>query len=418
MTLPIVILGAGPAGLAAAEAASADGEAVLLVDDNSAPGGQIWRGGPGYWQDARAQNLWDRIQARPNVRLLCGARMVGHGLPGTLLLDTADGPLALPWERVILCSGARELLLPFPGWTLPGVTGAGGLQALLKGGMALEGKRVVVAGSGPLLLAVADSVIRKGATVAAIVEHRSTRELAGFGAGLLRGQRAKLWQALGLFSRLRGVPYWRGATVTEARGDTRVRSVLVQRAGSVTEIACDYAACGYGLLPALESAALFGCAQAAGAVAVDSAQRTSVAGVWAAGEATGIGGVDKALAEGRVAGLSAAGKGASHGERKAVRVAQSFARLLAASFGPTPALRALCAPATIVCRCEDVRAQALREHDSWRAAKLQTRVGMGPCQGRVCGAACEFLYGWDCAGGRPPVFPVSAATLASVGAGE
>jgi NADPH-dependent 2,4-dienoyl-CoA reductase/sulfur reductase-like enzyme len=414
MIAPIVILGAGPAGLAAAEAASAHGEAVVLVDENSAPGGQIWRGGPGYWQDARAGSLWDSLRERPHVRVLCGARVVAPAGPGMLLLDTGEGPVSLPWQRAILCSGARELLLPFPGWTLPGVTGAGGLQALTKGGMPVAGKRVVVAGSGPLLLAVADSVMRNGGKVVAIVEHRGTRELARFGARLARGQRGKLWQALGLFARLRGVPYWRGATVTQALGESRLRSVIVQRAGVDTELDCDFVACGYGLLPALESAALFGCAVADGVVTVDASQRTSVEGVWAAGESTGIGGVDKALAEGRVAGLAAAGMAAPAAERKAVCAARAFARLLATSFGPTPALRALCAPSTIVCRCEDVRAQALLEHGSWRSAKLQTRVGMGPCQGRVCGAACEFLYGWDAGGSRPPVFPVSAGTLASV----
>ncbi len=414
MTAPILILGAGPAGLAAAEAASAHGEAVLLVDENSAPGGQIWRGGPDAWRDVRARRLWDTLQARPGVRMLFGARVVGRGAAGTLLLDSADGPLTLPWERAILCSGARELLLPFPGWTLPGVTGAGGLQALIKGGMPVAGKRVVVAGSGPLLLAVAAGVLQRGGQLAAIVEHRGTRDLTRFGGQLALHHRGKLWQALALFARLRGVPYLRGATLTEARGDRWLQSVVVQRGGVASEIACDFAACGYGLVPALEGAALFGCATADGKVAVDAAQRTSVERVWAAGESTGIGGVDKALAEGRIAGLAAAGREASRDERAAVRKAQEFARLLAASFAPLPSLRALCTPPTVVCRCEDVRAVELVPYMSWRAAKLQTRVGMGACQGRVCGAACGFLYGWEGAGCRPPVFPVSAATLASV----
>ncbi len=414
MSLPLVILGAGPAGLAAAEAASAHGQAVIVIDENAAPGGQIWRGGAGAWQDARAQRLWAALAARPHVRWLFGTRLVGLGAHGTLLLDSETGAQTLAWQRVIVCSGARELLLPFPGWTLPGVTGAGGLQALVKGGMPVEGRSVVVAGSGPLLLAVAASALHAGASVAAIVEHRSTRELATFSARLALRQRAKLWQAIGLLARLRAVPYWRGALVREARGDTRLRSVVVRRGGVDTHIACDIAACGYGLVPALESAALFGCAVAGGAVTVDSAQRTSVAGVWAAGESTGIGGVDKALAEGRVAGLSVLDRQASSAERRGVRRARAFATLLGESFAPTPALRTLCAPSTMVCRCEDVRAAQLAPHATWRAAKLQTRVGMGACQGRVCGAACSFLYGWEAAGSRPPVFPVCAATLASV----
>jgi NADPH-dependent 2,4-dienoyl-CoA reductase/sulfur reductase-like enzyme len=413
--LPIVILGAGPAGLAAAEAASADGQAVVLVDENPAPGGQIWRGGPPQWRDQRAARLWSALSARPHVKLLPGARVVACAAPGTLLLECDDGPRTLPWQRLVLCSGARELLLPFPGWTLPGVTGAGGLQALIKGGMPVAGKRVLVAGSGPLLLAVAATVLQHGGQVVAIAEHRSGAELARFGTRLALRHQAKLAQALRLFAQLRGVPYLRGATVVAAQGDEQLTSVTLAD-GAVLE--CDFLACGFGLVPTLELAGLFGCAVEQGAVVTDANQQTSVGGVWAAGESTGIGGVDKALAEGRIAGLAARGKPASAGDRARLASARAFARLLAHSFAPPPALRALCAPSTIVCRCEDVRAAQLAPHEGWRAAKLQTRVGMGPCQGRVCGAACAFLYGWDTGGGRPPVFPASVLTLVGKPQGE
>lgn len=413
--LPVVILGAGPAGLAAAEAASADGRDVVLVDENHTPGGQIWRGGAAQWSDPRATRLWDALRLRPQVRVMCGARVVAAAAPGSLLLDTAQGPATLAWRELVICSGARELLLPFPGWTLPGVTGAGGMQALVKGGMPLAGKRVLVAGSGPLLLAVADTVRRSGAQVVAIAEHRTVRELAAFGARLALRHPAKLAQALQLLRALRGVPYLRGACVRAAWGSDRLASVVLEQGGRASALECDFLACGFGLTPTLELAALFGCAVGQGRVIVDAGQRTSVGGVWAAGESTGIGGVDKALAEGRIAGLAAVGVAASKGEIKALARANQFAQLLARSFAPQPQLRAMLTPSTIVCRCEDVRAGELSAHASWRAAKLQTRVGMGPCQGRVCGAACSFLYGWDDAGARPPVFPVSAATLASIG---
>ena len=413
--LPIVILGAGPAGMAAAEAASGGGQAVVLVDENPAPGGQIWRGGSPQWNDARAARLWQALCTRPHVRVLCGARVVAAGAPGELLLETPDGPRTLAWQRLVMCSGARELLLPFPGWTLPGVTGAGGMQALIKGGMPVAGKRVVVAGTGPLLLAAADSVQRNGGQLVAIVEQRSTRELARFGASLALRHRAKLAQALLLFAGLRRVPYLRGALLRAASGEERLQSVVIKHGGRVCEVACDFLACGFGLVPALELAGLFGCALEQGRVSVDAHQRTSIEGVWAAGESTGIGGVDKALAEGRIAGLAAAGRAASEEDRKALALANDFARLLAHSFAPAPLLRTMCTPQTIVCRCEDVRAAELAPHPGWRAAKLQTRAGMGPCQGRVCGTACAFLYGWEAAGARPPVFPASASTLASVG---
>jgi NADPH-dependent 2,4-dienoyl-CoA reductase/sulfur reductase-like enzyme len=188
--------------------------------------------------------------------------------------------------------------------------------------------------------------------------------------------------------------------------------VLIEHGGRQAEIACDFMACGFGLLPALELAGLFGCVLEQGRVRVDAQQQTSVEGVWAAGESTGIGGVDKALAEGRIAGLAAVGRQAPNADLARLASAQAFARLLDKHFSPSPALRALGAPASLVCRCEDVRGRHLAPHAGWRAAKLQTRVGMGPCQGRVCGAACGFLYGWDASGARPPIFPASVATLA------
>lgn len=412
--MPVVILGAGPSGLAAAEAASRDGGKVILIDENHEPGGQIWRGGARLWKDRRALRLWDALRARPHVTLRLGARVVAPAGPNMLLIEQQGIPEVVEWERVIICSGARELLLPFPGWTLPGVTGAGGMQALIKGGMPVEGKRVVVAGTGPLLLAAADTVNRNGGIVAAIVEYRGTRELARFAGKLALAHRAKLVQAVGLGAGLLGVPYLRGAAVRAAIGADHVRSVLIGQAGKEREIACDFLACGFGLVPTLESAALFGCQVSGGRVVVDEMQATSSDGVWAAGESTGIGGVDKALAEGTIAGLAAAGATPQRAQLDARRHAHAFADLLAASFGPPDAMRQACSPSTIVCRCEDVRAADLAPHKSWRSAKLQTRAGMGPCQGRVCGAACGFLYGWEEAGKRPPVFPVSAGTLCAV----
>jgi NADPH-dependent 2,4-dienoyl-CoA reductase/sulfur reductase-like enzyme len=416
--LPVVVLGAGPAGLAAAEAVSAAGTAVIVIDDNPVPGGQIWRGGAPAWQDRRARTLWNALRARAHVSFRFGTRVLASAGPHQVLLDGPDGPHTLAWDRIIVCSGARELLLPFPGWTLPGVTGAGGLQALAKGGVPVQGKRVVVAGTGPLLLAVAETLRRRGALVAAIVEHRSQADLLRFGAALALSHPAKLAQAIGLFARLRGTPYLHGATLTSAQGDTRLRAVTVVRAGVETTIACDFAAVGYGLLPSLDAAAMLGCATRTGAVVVDDFQRTSIDGIWAAGESTGIGGVDKALAEGAIAGRAACGLHGSTRQLRARASARDFAALLTRSFAPAPQLAQLCSGATIVCRCEDVRAADLTPHGSWRAAKLQTRLGMGPCQGRVCGAACGFLYGWDASNTRPPAFPASAATLASLAGDE
>ncbi len=413
---PVLVVGTGPAGLAAAAASVQQGQVVTLIDENAGPGGQIWRGGPAHWSDARADALWQLLKTHPHVRIVYGARVIAAPARQMLLLDTADGPQLIAWEKLIICSGARELLLPFPGWTLPGVTGAGGLQALIKGGMQVKGKRIIVAGSGPLLLAVAATVRRAGGQLLMIAEQRSTRELAIFSWHLLWRHRSKLFQSLRLFLQLRGVRYRHAATVLAASGEQRLGSVTLTHSGRQSEIECDILACGFGLLPNTELASLLGCVLHDGRVQVDDAQRTTQPDIYAAGEATGVGGVDKALAEGRIAGLAAAGAVPGQRDRMARAQALSFAALLSSGFPVSPALRKLCQPETIVCRCEDVTARQLSGYSDWRTAKLMTRAGMGPCQGRVCGVACQFLYGWTSPELRQPVFPAAAATLAAIGA--
>ncbi|MCG2583081.1 FAD/NAD(P)-binding oxidoreductase [Massilia sp. TS11] len=407
--MTLLIIGAGPAGLAAAEAASRDGAPVTIVDENLEAGGQIWRGGPASWQDRRARALWRALSTRAQVRWLHGTRVAAMAGARSLLLEGPLGPLRQDWDQLILCSGARELLLPFPGWTLPGVTGAGGLQALIKSGAPLAGKRVVVAGTGPLLLAAAHTIQQAGASVAALVEHQPRRALLGFLGQLARRHPAKLWQAAGLLRALAAVPMQHGAVVTGAVGQERLLGVTLSN-GRVID--CDYLACGFGLVPNLELAGLFGLETAAGRVQVDAAQRSSEPAIWVAGEATGIGGVDKALAEGAIAGLAARGQALPAALLRARTRALAFATLLARSFPPPPLMREVCRPSTIVCRCEDVTAAELAPHRDWRSAKLQTRAGMGPCQGRICGAACQHLFGWEAPGLRQPVFPTQAATLA------
>ncbi|HAU57764.1 MAG TPA: pyridine nucleotide-disulfide oxidoreductase, partial [Comamonadaceae bacterium] len=149
----ILIIGAGPAGMAAALAAAPSGGAIMLVDDNPAPGGQIWRDGPGAHLPPLARTHRERLAAAPNVRVLTGTRVVGLGdgaQPGdapALLLEDGERGWTQHCGRLILCTGARELLLPFPGWTLPGITGAGGLQALIKAGLPVRGQRIVIAGT-------------------------------------------------------------------------------------------------------------------------------------------------------------------------------------------------------------------------------------------------------------------------------
>ena len=414
----VLVVGAGPAGLAAAYRAAQSGARVAVVDDNPAAGGQIWRGEQAKPASREAQAWFEKIRSL-EIQLINGARVFQQPQAGTLLAETPAGVCELSYANLVLATGARERFLPFPGWTLPNVMGAGGLQALVKTGLPIEGKRVVVAGSGPLLLAVGAYLRGRGAEVLLIAEQASWGRLARFGLGLVL-QSEKLAQAWGLrrsFSRKgakaqRKVRYLNGCWVVAAHGEEKLESVTLFRGGKRWDVACDYLACGFHLVPNVELAELLGCVVENGCVRVDEFQQTTVPQVYSAGEATGIGGLELSLVEGEIAGLAAMGKrddarALFPGREKHRR----FAELLNRTFALREELKQLPAPETIVCRCEDVTFARLRAHDSWRAAKLQTRCGMGPCQGRICGGAVEFLFGWRTESVRPPVLPVRVESL-------
>jgi NADPH-dependent 2,4-dienoyl-CoA reductase/sulfur reductase-like enzyme len=411
-----LVVGAGPAGLAAAYRTAQSGLRVVVVDDNPGAGGQIWRGDQAKPASREAQAWFEKLRS-VDIKLITGARVFQQAAAGTLLAETPEGVSELNYQHLVLATGARERFLPFPGWTLPNVTGAGGLQALVKTGLPIEGKRVVVAGSGPLLLAVAAYLRNRGAEVLLIAEQASSLRMIRFGLSLI-GQPGKLSQAWRLrkdFSRKGATAqrtrprYLNDCWIVAAHGDDKLEIVTLSRG---EKIACDYLACGYHLVPNVELAELLSCVVENGNVSVDQFQQTSVANVYSAGETTGIGGLELSLVEGEIAGLAIAGK---HDEARRLFPVRDKQRRFAARLNRTFALRdelkQLPAPETIVCRCEDVTFERLSVHDSWRAAKLQTRCGMGPCQGRVCGGAVEFLFGWRAESVRPPVLPVRVESL-------
>lgn len=408
----VAVVGAGPAGIAAAVSAADRGASVALLDDNPRPGGQIWRGGPGAVQKPEAQQWFARLE-KSSAKIFRGARVYcAEG--NALAAETGDAVLWIEFRNLILATGARELFLPFPGWTLPNVVGAGGLQALAKSGLPVRDKRVVIAGTGPLLLAVASYLRKSGADVLAICEQASLPRFARFGLGmsLIPG---KLAEASRMMFELRAIPLWTSCWPTLAMGTDRLSGVRLSHRGRTRELGCDYLACGFHLLPNVDLARLLGCKMAEGFVDVGEFQQTSLAGTYCAGEPTGIGGLDLALVEGQIAGLAAAdGESAARGLFRKRSVYRRAVRLLKENFRLRPELRTIAKPDTFVCRCEDVSLERLRAYDSWRAAKLQSRCGMGPCQGRVCGSAAQFLFGWDADSARPPVFPVKCSSLAAI----
>lgn len=412
----ILIVGAGPAGLAAAATANQHGARVTLLDGQPRAGGQVWRHDLAHRAPKRARRALQNIAA---IKLHGSTRVVAADTTKrTLVAEGPQGAFELHWDRLILATGARELFLPFPGWTLPGVTGAGGLQALVKQGWPIEGKRVVVAGSGPLLLAAAASLRQHGAQVLAIIEQADHRRVYAF-ARQLWCWPEKLLQGLQLRRALAGTPVRYDSVVTSAHGETRLQSVTIKTRGKSTEQACDQLAVGFGLVPNVELARLLGCALIGSphqAIQVGELQETSLDGIFAAGECCGIGGMQTASIEGALAGhaavddLDAARRLCSKRNH-----ARQFSKALAQAFAPSARAHALADADTTVCRCEDVTWSELQSFPDARSAKLATRCGMGACQGRICGAALAELKGWSWHGHpRAPIFPARLATLAEV----
>jgi len=410
----VLVVGGGPAGIAAAVRAAETGARVGIVDENFAPGGQIWRSRPSEQEHTKEASKWRTRLNASGVTVLCGKRVFHQPQPGVLLAEGLDDLRELSYRTLILATGARERFLPFPGWTLPNVTGAGGLQAMVKSGLPIRGKRVVVAGTGPLLLAVAAYLRKQGAEIPLICEQASWSRLTRFGRFLMQHPQ-KIAQGLLLKKGLRGIPFEANSWPVAAHGETHLEAVTISHGGQCGAIKCDYLACGFHLVPNTELAVLLGCRTAGGYVQVNEFQQTTMESIFCAGEPTGIGGVELALTEGQIAGLAAVDRNSE--ARTLFRAREKhrrFARMLDETFCLRPELKSLASPQTLVCRCEDVPYSRLQEHTSWRAAKLHTRCGMGPCQGRICGPATQFLFKWSPDSVRPPVFPARVENLAAL----
>lgn len=446
----VAVIGAGPAGLAAAVAAADAGLSVAVLDLGERIGGQYYRhaadqhaavqGGPYH-------HGWERfVELRGRFWTHVAAGRITHqprtaiwsvephppraAVPAAVTVHALEGererlPRTVRARAVVIATGAHDRHVPFPGWTLPGVMAGGGAQALLKGSGVAAGKRAVVAGTGPFLLPVADGLLAAGVEVAEVVEANAPWRMVRH-PDALPAAISKLPEAVGYARRLarRRIPYRTRHAVVAAHGEQRLEAVTVARidadwkvvAGSERRVDCDLLTVGYGFTPQVELLLGAGCDHAVGldgslVVTADADGRTTVPGVYAAGETTGIGGADLALVEGRLCGQAIAadlGKGPGSGAGRLRRRRVALRRFAAALHRVHPVEQGWSDwldGETLVCRCEEVRyasvQAALDELGAGdaRTVKLLARPGMGWCQGRICGSAVACLAAEH--GGRP-----------------
>ena len=420
--LQVVVIGAGPAGVRAAEALVAHGQRPVVVDEAPRWGGQIYRQPPPNFKRAkrllygfetgRAEGVHgamagivERIDYRPDT-------LVWNAREGELDLLHRGRSTTLPYRRLIIASGATDRVLPFPGWTLPGVYSLGAAQVALKAQGCAIGSRVVFAGTGPLLYLVAYQYAKAGATVAAVLDSARLGDKLAALPALLR-QPAVL--AKGLYYRAwlqaHGVAVHEGAAPLQALGSQRVEGLRWRDGPREQQLACDAIGFGHALRSETQLADLLGCSHAfeplqrAHLPQRDAAGRSSVASVYLAGDGAGIMGADAAewageraaLALLEDAGVTVDGTRAHVLEQRLARVA-TFRRGLERAF-PFPVDWAANVPDDLlICRCEEISAgelrAAVRDTGATELNRLKalTRVGMGRCQGRTCGvAAAEIL---------------------------
>lgn len=440
-SVDLVIVGGGPAGLAAAATVLIGGLRVALLDAGLALGGQFWRHPPvgsrvlGTERFHHGLSTRDALVAtlhrfaasgRLDLRLAHHAWTVAAANTGFTVhaTDRSGSPggersVAVHGRRLLVATGAFDRQLPFPGWDLPGVFTAGGMQALLKGGGVTAGRRVVIGGTGPFLLPVATGVARAGAEVVALCEANDPRRWLVHLPAAARLP-SKGWEGVGYAASLlrHGVPLRVRSAIVSARGSGRVEEVTVARLTSEGAVlaegrkvfAVDAVGVGWGFTPQLDlavtlGARLTGSPDGNSVVVADEWQRSSIPGLLVAGEVCGIGGAELALREGQLAAEGVLrdldrpgvlGEDAVGRVRRIVAAHRAFARAMQLAH-PVPAGWAgWLEDETLVCRCEEIsvgtvrRAVAAGARDG-RQVKQLTRTGMGWCQGRMCGYAAECL---------------------------
>lgn len=460
--IELLILGGGPAGMAAAIEAAKAGAHVTMLDENARPGGQIFRQfnagfrvvdsdvlGHDY---ERGQELLKEFESvASQVEYLDEALVWGIAPENELDFLRQGESRSLRYRQLIIAVGAYDRPVPFPGWTLPGVFTAGGAQRLIKTQRVLPGERILLAGTGPLQLAIANQIVDVGGTVEAIVEAGNIEKWMSLVRGAW-GQWTLIADAWRYWSGIRkaGIPFWRGHILVEARGDGRVEEAVVARVdqdwrpvpGTARTLSVDTLCVGYGFVPSVELTRLARCEHRydpllGGWLPVRGEHmETTTPNLYVAGDCGGVAGSFVAIEEGRIAGLAAArALGCLSTDEARHRMGPSRERLagllrlrqaLDEISMPRPGLYELAKDDTIVCRCEEItlgeiKAALAEDIRDLNELKRMTRMGMGSCQGRMCGPAVQEILARakqvspaeiGPLNPRPPIRPVPMTALA------
>ena len=466
----VIVVGAGPAGLSAAIIAADSGCEVLLIDNGNRLGGQYWRHMPKerdslnyslHYDFGKAAKLRDAVLSHEKINVktqtqIWSSTATDEGIFLHALapreLDARPTEVVFETQHLILATGAYDRALPFPGWDIPGVMTPGAAQSLLKGHGVIAGKKMVIAGTGPFLLPVASSLAEQGVEVVGLFEAHSPKRwlgrlsvlIANFGKITQGFHYARILKRHAVRMKFRFAvieAHANDAGILTAVTVARIRPDFTVISRSKKRIECDAAAVGWGFTPDTSLAGALGLPQkvdvdGAVVVTVDDRQRALVnskMSVHAAGEITGVGGAVLSQHEGAIAGLSCAllrGKITERQYRDSTKNiyasrlhAEKFARALKDVYLIPDGWRTWVDPSTLICRCEEVSCgqidTAVKELGARnsRDVKLFSRVGMGMCQGRVCGRNIADYLGADDAdrirnARRPIIAPITLGELA------
>jgi D-hydroxyproline dehydrogenase subunit alpha len=464
----LIVIGGGPAGISAATVAADAGMRVTLLEDRPTLGGQIYKQPPIGFDVLQpdqmgkeykvARSLLDAIE-RTDAEVLTGHMVWGiwdqvqH--KDVSVYNEAGESLQFRAPNIIIATGAYDRPVPFPGWTLPGVLTAGGAQSMVKIQKVLPGDRILMAGSGPLILAFSCQLHQLGANIVGIVE-------AAPSPGYL--QRVKLAASAGLqnagllregigylnYVRQHNIPMYYGHAIARAEGESEVTGAVIRKidhdwnpiAGTEHHIDVDTVCIGYGFLPSTELLKTLGCEldydeQLGGQIPTRTRlMETSVPGVYAVGDGSGVAGAPASIVEGRIAALSVAAKsGALPRARARVRVRrelrswnaiQRFRAVLDDTYRIRPGIYNWMTDDTVICRCEEVTAGEIRRFvgnaEDPNYTKSLTRASMGLCQGRNCSRNVSWLVARETGqhpvrimslNARPPAKPVPLGAIAN-----